>query len=99
MGQYCLEDCILEEISIQIVFKAKEFYIPNYDDPKINDKVSDLRTTVFWKPNVITDSTGTGEVEFFNADGVGNYKVVLEGMDLNGHLGRKVIRYQVKPKN
>ena len=81
------------------LFQPKEFYVPNYDDPKINDKVSDLRTTIFWKPNVITDSTGTGEVEFFNADGVGNYKVVLEGMDLNGHLGRKVIRYQVKPKN
>lgn len=81
------------------LFRPKEFYVPNYDDPKLNEQVADLRTTIFWKPNVITDSTGTGDVEFFNADGVGNYKVVLEGMDLNGHLGRKVIRYQVKPKN
>lgn len=81
------------------LFNPKEFYVPNYDDPKLNEQVADLRTTIFWKPNVITDSTGTGDVEFFNADGVGNYKVVLEGMDLNGHLGRKVIRYQVKPKN
>lgn len=81
------------------VFKPKEFYVPNYDDPKLNNQVSDLRTTIFWKPDVITNATGTGEVAFFNADGVGKYKVVLEGMDLNGHLGRKVIRYQVKPKN
>jgi TonB-dependent SusC/RagA subfamily outer membrane receptor len=81
------------------LFIPKEFYVPNYDDPKLNEQVADLRTTIFWKPNVLTDSTGTGDVEFFNADGVGNYKVVLEGMDLNGHLGRKVIRYQVKPKN
>jgi TonB-dependent SusC/RagA subfamily outer membrane receptor len=81
------------------LFSAKEFYVPNYDDPKLNEKVADLRTTIFWKPNVFTDSTGTSIIEFVNADGVGIYKVVLEGMDLNGHIGRQVIRYQVKPKN
>lgn len=80
------------------LFKPKDFYVPNYDDPKINDQVIDLRTTVYWNPRVITDSTGYAQVEFFNADGTGEYKVVLEGMDLNGHLGRKVIRYQVNPR-
>ena len=81
------------------LFKPKEFYVPNYDNPKINNEVADLRTIVYWNPNIVTDSTGNAEVEFFNADGTGNYKVVLEGMDLNGHIGRKVIRYQVNPKN
>lgn len=77
------------------LYKAKDFYVPNYDDPKLNTDVPDLRTTVYWNPKIITDSTGHAQVQFFNADGTGNYKVVLEGMDLNGHLGRKVIRYQV----
>ncbi|MEO5909445.1 MAG: TonB-dependent receptor plug domain-containing protein [Pelobium sp.] len=80
------------------LFKPKEFYVPNYDDPKLNDQVLDLRTTIYWNPRIITDSTGYAQVAFFNADGTGNYKVVLEGMDLNGHLGRKVIRYQVNPR-
>jgi TonB-dependent SusC/RagA subfamily outer membrane receptor len=79
------------------LFNPKEFYVPNYENPKINNEVADLRTTVYWNPNIVTDSTGNAQVEFFNADGTGNYKVVLEGMDLNGHIGRKVIRYQVKP--
>ncbi|TKC00983.1 carboxypeptidase-like regulatory domain-containing protein [Pedobacter cryophilus] len=79
------------------LFKPKEFYVPNYENPKINTEVADLRTTVYWNPNIVTDSLGNAQVEFFNADGTGNYKVVLEGMDLNGHIGRKVIRYQVKP--
>ena len=79
------------------LFKPKEFYVPNYENPKMNTEVADLRTTVYWNPNIVTDSTGNAEVEYFNADGIGNYKVVLEGMDLNGHIGRKVIRYQVKP--
>ncbi|MBU1371544.1 MAG: TonB-dependent receptor plug domain-containing protein [Bacteroidetes bacterium] len=79
------------------LYKTKEFYVPNYDDPKINNSVLDLRTTIYWNPSIVTDSTGHAQVDFFNADGTGNYKVVLEGMDLNGHLGRKVIRYQVNP--
>ncbi len=81
------------------IYKPKEFYVPNYDDPKINEQVADLRTTIYWNPQLITDSTGYAQIDFFNADGTGDYKVVLEGMDLNGHLGRKVMRYQVKPAN
>ncbi|MBD3749051.1 MAG: TonB-dependent receptor plug domain-containing protein [Sphingobacteriales bacterium] len=77
------------------LYKTKDFYVPNYDDPKLNTEVPDLRTTIYWNPKIITDATGHAQVQFFNADGTGNYKIVLEGMDLNGHLGRKVIRYQV----
>jgi TonB-dependent SusC/RagA subfamily outer membrane receptor len=79
------------------LFKPKEFYVPNYEDPKINNQVADLRTTIYWNPNIVTDSTGNASIGFFNADGSGKYKVILEGMDLFGHIGRKVIRYQVKP--
>jgi TonB-dependent SusC/RagA subfamily outer membrane receptor len=77
------------------LFKPKEFYVPNYNDPKINNLVADLRTTIFWNPHIVPETTGKAEVNFFNADGTGNYKVVIEGMDLNGHIGRKVIHYQV----
>ncbi len=45
-----------------------------------------------------SDKTGSASVDFFNSDGTGNYRVVIEGMDLEGHIGRKVIRYQVKAK-
>lgn len=79
------------------LFKPKEFYVPNYEDPKINTQVADLRTTIYWNPNIVTDSTGNASIKFFNAEGTGKYKVILEGMDLFGHIGRKVIRYQVNP--
>lgn len=80
------------------IFKPKEFYVPNYADPKINSASADLRTTIYWNPNIITDSLGNANVSFYNADNVGNYKVTLEGMDLNGHIARKVIKYQVTTK-
>jgi hypothetical protein len=77
-------------------YKAREFYAPNYDDPATNEKVGDLRTTVYWNPNVLTDSTGRASVSFFNADGLGNYKVIVEGINSNGSLGRKIYRYSVQ---
>ncbi|MBK0383728.1 TonB-dependent receptor plug domain-containing protein [Pedobacter sp. SD-b] len=80
------------------IFQPKEFYSPNYADPKINTSVADLRTTIYWNPQLVTDSTGTAKVNFYNADGTGNYKIVLEGMDLNGHIGRNVTRYKVNTK-
>nr|WP_294899073.1 TonB-dependent receptor plug domain-containing protein [uncultured Pedobacter sp.] len=81
------------------IVKWKEFYVPNYADPKVNTKVADLRTTIYWAPNIITDSLGHANVSFYNGDNTGKYRVILEGTDLNGHLARKVINYNVVYKN
>lgn len=78
------------------IHKAREFYAPNYDDPQTNTKMADLRTTIYWNPHVVTDKSGKGYFEYFNADGTGDYKVVVEGVDINGNIGRAVYRYQVK---
>ncbi len=76
------------------IFVAKEFYSPNYDVPQETD-MADLRSTIYWNPRVITDSTGIAKVNFYNADGTGSYRVVVEGADLRGHIGRQILRYQV----
>jgi hypothetical protein len=76
-------------------YKAREFYSPQYNEPKNQPKV-DLRTTIYWNPNVATDKDGNASVEYFNADVKGNYRVVVEGIDANGNLGRQVYRYQVQ---
>lgn len=77
-------------------YKGREFYSPNYDDPEINKKIADLRTTIYWNPNVISDSTGKASVEFFNSDGTGNYKAIVEGINVDGTIGRQIFRYSVK---
>lgn len=74
----------------------REFYAPNYDDPETNKKVADLRTTIYWNPHVISDSTGRASFEFFNADEKGNYKAIVEGINENGTIGRHIFRYSVK---
>jgi uncharacterized protein YfaS (alpha-2-macroglobulin family) len=77
-------------------YKAREFYSPQYDNPKTNQKMADLRSTIYWNPNIITDKDGKASFEYFNADSKGTYRVVVEGIDADGNLGRQVYRYKVE---
>jgi len=77
-------------------YKANVFYSPQYDDPKTNTQIPDLRSTIYWKPNIITNNSGKASVEYFNADSKGTYRVVIEGIDSDGNLGRQVYHYKVE---
>jgi hypothetical protein len=77
-------------------YKAREFYSPQYDNPKTNQKMADLRSTIYWNANIITDKDGKASFEYFNADSKGTYRVVVEGIDADGNLGRQVYRYKVE---
>ena len=74
--------------------KERKFYTPKYDTPE-RRAVNDIRTTVYWNPEVTTGEDGTAQLEYYNADGKGSYRVVVEGVDENGNIGRKVYRYTV----
>lgn len=77
-------------------YKARTFYSPQYDDPKTNAAIADLRSTIYWNPTVVTDKDGKAEIEYFNAGSKGTYRVVIEGIDGDGHIGRHVYRYKVE---
>ena len=77
--------------------KTKRFYVPKYEVPASSMSKPDMRTTVYWNPAVLTDkTTGVASFEFYNGDGKGVYKAVLEGIDKDGHIGRFIYRYTVK---
>lgn len=73
----------------------REFYSPAYDKPKDSDKLPDLRSTIFWQPNIVTDPQGMAKLSYFTADGPGTYRVVAEGINLEGKIVRKVFTYKV----
>jgi hypothetical protein len=75
---------------------TKEFYSPAYDVLNKNDKMADLRSTIYWSPNLITDKDGKVDLSFFTADEPGKYLVTLEGVTLNGQLVRKKQEFVVK---
>jgi TonB-dependent SusC/RagA subfamily outer membrane receptor len=69
----------------------REFYVPP-NNPEVNN-ARPQQATVYWAPNIITDEKGTATVEFPKEQAPGRYKVVVEGIDENGSLGRRVYTY------
>lgn len=76
--------------------KAREFYTSRYDRPALSNRLPDLRSTIYWNPKIKTFASGRASFSFFNADGPGNYKVIVEGMNAAGELARQVYRYEVE---
>jgi hypothetical protein len=68
----------------------KQFYRPRYP-VKTNAGSVDLRSTIHWEPNIITQKDGTATVSFYAADKPTHYTIIFEGTDLSGHVG-----YQTK---
>ena len=77
-------------------YKARKFYSPQYSDSKTNKAIADLRSTIYWQPNLVTGENGNASFEFYNGGTKGIYRVVIEGMDINGNIGRQVYRYSVE---
>lgn len=77
------------------VYTAREFYSPKYEN-KSGASKPDIRSTIFWIPELITNKDGNANFEFYNSDGQGSYRVVIEGIDSNGNVGRQVYRYKVE---
>ena len=66
----------------------KQFYSPNYDafDPR-NDHL-DVRTTLYWNPelSIFSQNKKTVTVSFYNNDVTQSFRVVIEGMTREGLL-------------
>ena len=66
---------------------TKEFYSPDYSGADSKRTAPDNRTTLYWNPDIFTDSeTKSVKLNFFNNDFSKKYKIVLEGFDASGKL-------------
>ncbi|WDF54855.1 carboxypeptidase-like regulatory domain-containing protein [Mucilaginibacter sp. KACC 22063] len=75
--------------------QIRQFYSPKYDVPKSLQQ-GDYRTTIYWNPAVTPDNLGNALLQFYNADGKGTYKAIIEGIDKDGNIGRGVYNYTVR---
>lgn len=73
----------------------KQFYKPKYT-AKAGNPLADLRPTVYWEPNIITDTAGKATVWFYSKGKPGVYTGILQGSDLSGNVGIKRITISVK---
>jgi hypothetical protein len=69
--------------------RFKEFYNPQYDAGDNPD--TDIRTTLFWSPYVITNKKHPRfKIQFFNNDYSKKLNIVLEGVNTDGKITRVV---------
>ncbi len=65
---------------------ARTFYSPRYDiNP--NEALEDDRTTLYWKPSLLTDQKGNTTVSFYTSDVTGRYIINVQGLSENGVAG------------
>ena len=70
-----------------------EFYSPQYDTLEArSNSIPDLRSTIFWQPDVLLDAEGQAKIEFYTSDTPTTYSIVIEGITPEGKL-----IYQRKP--
>ncbi len=67
-------------------YTPRRFYSPRYEYRRDESLVDD-RTTLYWRPYVITDKNGDAEVNFYSSDIQGRYVINVQGMDENGTTG------------
>jgi hypothetical protein len=71
----------------------RQFYSPRYDGPARKSPAYDGRTTLFWKPSIMTDENGQAKVEFFTSDHSTTFEVIVNGIEIeNGAPGHLIIK-------
>lgn len=64
-----------------------EFYSPSYDIQGETTQTMDLRSTIYWKPD-IQFKEGEAEISFYAADSPVDYSILVEGISHEGNLLR-----------
>jgi hypothetical protein len=65
---------------------VKEFYSPQYSTKPL-PTVKDFRRTLYWNPDVRTDSAGKASVHFYNNGTCKSIKISAETVTKNGLTG------------
>jgi len=73
----------------------KQFYKPKYS-AKNSNPLADLRPTVYWEPNTITDTAGKATIWFYAKSKPGIYTGILQGSNLSGNVGVGRVTVSVK---
>lgn len=81
------------------VYKAREFYSPNYAVSKKDHEKPDYRTTLYWKPTLISAKNNSPSFSFHTGDSTGEYVIKVEGMTLDGRPVEGLSRFTVKAED
>jgi len=73
-----------------------QFYSPAYPVKNNSEPAQDLRSTIYWNPNLVTDANGETDTRFYAADTPATYTVTIQGSDINGSVGYKIQKITIR---
>ncbi|MCH8317898.1 MAG: TonB family protein, partial [Bacteroidetes bacterium] len=74
-------------------YRTREFYKPVYKSDEKVEIRTDFRKTIYWNPDVEVDKTGKTTVSFYNSDEITKFRTIIEGIAVDGTVGRKEFSY------
>jgi hypothetical protein len=77
-------------------FNYPSIYSPAFSIKSASEKTIDLRSTIYWQPNVITNVQWQANFSFFSADTPGSYTIIIQGSDVVGNIGYKLEKINIK---
>ena len=69
-------------------YRARKFYTPKYNRVREVEIRTDFRSTIYWNPSLEVKNNGKAEVEFYNSDEITTFKAIVEGIAVDGSVGR-----------
>jgi hypothetical protein len=76
--------------------ESRIFYSPRHHNTLEKDFKPDLRTTLFWEPNIKVESNKNCLLNYYNADNLSKVKVIVEGITTAGIPVAGKMEYEVK---
>ncbi len=74
----------------------KEFYSPKYEAKEPPQPRPDRRVTLFWAPDIQTDSSGKASIKFYNHEVETEIHGVIEGISNLGNPGASRFSYKIE---
>jgi hypothetical protein len=83
-------------ISLTGLSDLQETGSPDYEGAARNDRVPDLRTTLFWTARYEITPENGGSFEFYTSDATGEFTVMVRGMTSDGNVLSGTCEFTVK---
>ncbi len=74
-----------------------DFYSPDYSsDSDFKSRKPDFRNLLYWNPSIKLKNNQEQNITFFTSDKVSKYKIVLQGLDMDGNIVYETSQLEVK---
>ncbi|MDF1548076.1 MAG: MG2 domain-containing protein [Bacteroidales bacterium] len=82
-------------IDFELITPSNEILAKDFSDLKTEKHLPDLRNTIYWNPEIITDNSGNANFSFYTSDETGKFIIRVEGISAEGSPGVGYFVYEV----